>query len=119
MQKYKPIATHIYIDCFFRDRAGLLNNGVKLLKILCDACRAADVTIEDVLLKFYHPVGITIQVNVSESHVSLYTYPEENFCMIDILICGEKDATRVSDYILSKLKPEKYTLKKDIVGKES
>jgi S-adenosylmethionine decarboxylase len=116
LEKHKPIATHIYLDCFDVD-AKLLNNGIKLLRILYEACKKARVKIEDILLKFYYPVGITIQVNISESHVSLYTYPEENFCMVDILICGEKDATIVSSFILKELKTHKYTIKKEIVGK--
>jgi len=35
--------------------------------------------------------GITGVVILSESHMSIHTWPEKNYCAIDIFMCGECD----------------------------
>ncbi len=35
------------------------------------------------------PGGITILIGIAESHLSIHTWPEYGYAMIDILTCGE------------------------------
>jgi S-adenosylmethionine decarboxylase len=35
--------------------------------------------------------GITGVVILSESHMSIHTWPEKNYCAIDVFMCGECD----------------------------
>lgn len=36
------------------------------------------------------PGGITILIGIAESHLSIHTWPEYEYAMVDILTCGEK-----------------------------
>ncbi len=54
--------------------------------------------------------GISIIALVLESHISLHTWPKYRFATLDIYTCGKySDPERAFDYIVSNLKPEKYT----------
>ncbi|MNP77385.1 S-adenosylmethionine decarboxylase proenzyme precursor [compost metagenome] len=54
---------------------------------------------------------------LSESHLSIHTYPERGFAAIDCYTCGEMvDPQLAIDYLVSVLKPEKTYAKKLIRG---
>jgi S-adenosylmethionine decarboxylase len=36
----------------------------------------------------FHPYGATILYLLSESHLSIHTYPERNYCAIDLYCCN-------------------------------
>ena len=114
--QYEPIATHIYADVFGVKRE-VLNDGLYLLNIMTKACFKAKVTVEDIYVKFYQPEGITVQVNLSESHANCYSYPEHEYLMVDILLCGKKDPKMILDYLIEHLKPVDYKYRKEVVGK--
>ena len=47
-------------------------------------------------------------VMLSESHLSIHTYPERGFAAIDCYTCGETvDPQLAIDYLINVLKPEK------------
>lgn len=54
---------------------------------------------------------------LSESHLSIHTYPERGFAAIDCYTCGETvDPQLAIDYLVSVLKPERTYAKKLIRG---
>lgn len=38
----------------------------------------------------FEPYGVSGMVVISESHFSIHTWPEYDYCAIDIFVCGEK-----------------------------
>ena len=42
---------------------------------------------------------------LSESHISIHTWPERNFASIDIFMCGNCDPQTSVDYLQKILKP--------------
>ena len=46
--------------------------------------------------------GVTV---LSESHISIHTWPERNFASIDVFMCGNCDPQYVVDYLQKILKP--------------
>ncbi|MNI62498.1 S-adenosylmethionine decarboxylase proenzyme precursor [compost metagenome] len=54
---------------------------------------------------------------LSESHLSIHTYPERGFAAIDCYTCGENvDPQMAIDYLVTVLQPEKAYAKKLIRG---
>ena len=39
----------------------------------------------------FEPQGLSILTLLAESHASLHTYPEYEFCYLDIFTCGDMD----------------------------
>ncbi len=55
----------------------------------------------------FKPQGQSILTLLAESHASFHSYPEYNFCYLDIFTCGNMEI-RKFDLVLRKiLKPEK------------
>ena len=58
---------------------------------------------------FENPPGaFTSLYLLSESHLSLHSWPELNFIAIDCFTCGTCDTNKVIESIISYLKPKKF-----------
>ncbi len=65
---------------------------------------ASGATICDVSVKEFEPSGLTALYLLSESHVSVHTYPEQNSLFVDAFTCGELcEPQRILDSLLEAL----------------
>jgi len=55
----------------------------------------------------FSPFGVTGFLLLQESHISIHTWPEENFAAIDIFPCGSMNTTLIIDILFDKFKPSK------------
>uniref|UniRef100_A0A6C0DTJ9 S-adenosylmethionine decarboxylase n=1 Tax=viral metagenome TaxID=1070528 RepID=A0A6C0DTJ9_9ZZZZ len=55
---------------------------------------------------------------LSESHLSIHTWPENNFIAVDIFTCGDCKTKNIVDDIISYLKPGKHIVKNISRGSE-
>ncbi|TFG58311.1 MAG: adenosylmethionine decarboxylase [Spirochaetales bacterium] len=56
----------------------------------------------------FEPAGVTGVILLSESHMSIHTWPEKNFAAVDIFTCGEEgNAEEGFDLLCSFLKPQR------------
>ena len=86
----------------------LLND---LLGITAAFEKAVEATGATVLNRFSHqfsPQGITVVYALSESHISIHTFPEEKSCAIDIYTCGTMDSVKGMHVLLDHFKPTRY-----------
>jgi len=70
---------------------------------------SANIAKCNVLHKYFHrfcPQGITGIVAVSESHFSIHTWPEHNYCAIDIFCCKD-DLEASVDYLIEAFQSKK------------
>lgn len=58
----------------------------------------------------FTPQGVTAISLLSESHISVHTWPEKKEAAFDIYTCGEAVPKIAVDIILEQLKPTSYTL---------
>jgi S-adenosylmethionine decarboxylase len=117
--KYLTYGRHIIVDAWQIDFS-LVNDEEYLLKIMEAALHESGATILSVQSKSFSPQGITILFLLSESHLSIHTYPEKGFAAIDCYTCGNSVDPQVTiDYLISALKPEKVYTRKLIRGNES
>ncbi|CAH8708233.1 adenosylmethionine decarboxylase [Paenibacillus thiaminolyticus] len=114
--EYSTFGRHVAVDTWGVD-FDLLNNAEYLQTQLVEAAEACGATVLSVQSKQFEPQGATVLVMLSESHLSIHTYPERGFAAIDCYTCGETvDPQLAIDYLVSVLKPERTYAKKLIRG---
>ncbi|MFB5763387.1 adenosylmethionine decarboxylase [Paenibacillus medicaginis] len=114
--EYSTFGRHVAVDTWGVSFE-LLNNAEFLQAQLVEAAEACGATVMSVQSKQFEPQGATVLVLLSESHLSIHTYPERGFAAIDCYTCGETvDPQLAIDYLVSVLKPEKTYAKKLVRG---
>ncbi|MBE3596368.1 MAG: adenosylmethionine decarboxylase [Hydrogenibacillus sp.] len=116
MTTFSTFGRHIAVDVWGVD-AERLNDVEWLSEQLVEAAEKSGATILGVQSKAFEPQGATVLVLLSESHISIHTYPEHGFAAIDCYTCGETvDPERAAAHLLDVLKPKKAYGKKLIRG---
>jgi S-adenosylmethionine decarboxylase len=114
--EYSTFGRHVAVDTWGID-FDTLNNAELLQSHMIEAAEACGATVLSVQSKQFEPQGATVLVLLSESHLSIHTYPEKGFAAIDCYTCGESvDPQGEIDYLISVLKPERVYAKKLIRG---
>ncbi|SEL65367.1 S-adenosylmethionine decarboxylase [Paenibacillus sp. cl141a] len=114
--EYSTFGRHVAVDTWGVDFE-LLNSAEFLQAQMVEAAEACGATVLSVQSKQFEPQGATVLVLLSESHLSIHTYPERGFAAIDCYTCGETvDPQLAIDYLVSTLKPEKCYAKKLVRG---
>lgn len=98
-------ALHIILDLW--DCEYDIGDDDGLLKILIEAAEVSGSKVVGLATHRYEPYGFSAVVLVSESHLSIHTWPEHNYVAIDIYTCGRTDPQAAAEYIIKKLKPSK------------
>tara|TARA_Y100000590_G_scaffold468297_1_gene650564 strand:+ start:1691 stop:2989 length:1299 start_codon:yes stop_codon:yes gene_type:complete len=67
----------------------LLNNINELDNLLNEITKKFNLTVISTQKKKFNPIGVTILKLLSESHISIHTWPEYNKCSIDLFSCSK------------------------------
>lgn len=114
--EFSTFGRHVAVDAWGVDFE-VLNNEQLLQAHLVEAAEACGATILSIQSRKFEPQGATVLVMLSESHLSIHTYPERGFAAIDCYTCGESvDPQQAIDYLVTVLQPEKSYAKKLIRG---
>ncbi|WP_232698337.1 adenosylmethionine decarboxylase [Brevibacillus daliensis] len=114
--EYSTFGRHVAIDTW-GVQFDLLNDADFLKKQMVEAAEACGATVLSVQAKQFAPQGATVLVLLSESHLSIHTYPERGFAALDCYTCGDTvDPQLAIDYMVSVLQPEKVYAKKLVRG---
>jgi S-adenosylmethionine decarboxylase len=114
--EYSTFGRHVAVDTWGVE-FDKLNDAEWLESQLVDAAEACGATVLSVQSKQFEPQGATVLVMLSESHLSIHTYPEKGFAAIDCYTCGETvDPQLAIDYLISVLKPRTTHAKKLVRG---
>ena len=101
---------HMICDFKNIENKDLLNNPEKLNEILKFICTYYQFQILEKTQKKFTPEGYTILYLLSESHISVHTFPERNFLSFDIYTCRNyKDNSEyfeIFDCLLDHLKAD-------------
>ena len=69
------------------------------------AAEAANATLLSISSKKFDPQGVTAVVLLSESHLSIHTWPEYGYAAIDAFTCGDRtDPEKACDFLLKTFK---------------
>jgi S-adenosylmethionine decarboxylase len=114
--EYSTFGRHVAIDVWGVEFERL-NNAEFLKQHMVEAAEACGATVLSVQAQQFDPQGATVLVMLSESHISIHTYPEKGFAALDCYTCGETVDPQIAiDYMVSILQPKSYYAKKLIRG---
>lgn len=114
--EYSTFGRHVAVDTWGVN-FDLLNNAEWLQAQMVEAAEVCGATVLSVQSKQFEPQGATVLVLLSESHISIHTYPERGFAALDCYTCGETvDPQLAIDHMISVLNPETVHAKKLIRG---
>jgi S-adenosylmethionine decarboxylase proenzyme len=82
---------HMICDIKNIKNHNLLNDPQQLTQLLDHICKTYDYTILQISKHEFEPQGFTAVYLLSESHISIHTYPENNYVAIDIYTCRQYD----------------------------
>ena len=103
--EYSTFGRHVAMDAWGVDYH-LLNDVTQLERHLVAAAEKCGATVLSVQSKKFEPQGATVLVLLSESHLSIHTYPEKGFAALDCYTCGYTvDPMLAIQYLMDVLKP--------------
>ncbi|WP_128896003.1 adenosylmethionine decarboxylase [Longirhabdus pacifica] len=114
--EYSTFGRHVAVDTWGVDFTAL-NDEKWLKREMIKAAECSGATVLSVQSKQFEPQGATVLVLLSESHISIHTYPEKGFAALDCYTCGDTvNPQDAIDHMIMALKPTKVHAKKLIRG---
>jgi len=71
--------------------ADLLDDAEFITNILLKSARDTKVTVVDYVVRKFEPQGVSVVVIISESHITIHTWPELKYAALDFYTCGKED----------------------------
>ena len=106
----KALAVHVIVDlhgCPFE----LLDDVPKLQEALRKAAGIAKTTVLEEAFSKFQPQGVSGVLVVSESHLSVHTWPEHGFAAVDIFSCGDASAVNeAAQFLVGALNARHHTM---------
>jgi S-adenosylmethionine decarboxylase len=84
----ETIGRHVISD-LWECNANFLDNIEFIEKVMVDAALEAGADIREITFHKFHPQGISGVIIISESHLTIHSFPEHRYASIDIYTCGE------------------------------
>ena len=107
----KNLATHLILELYECD-SEILNNSNQVKNIFIDAAKKSNATIVNELFHEFSPHGLTGVLVITESHLSIHTWPEFNYAAVDVFSCDDKlDSNKIKNILQEKLKSKKIITK--------
>jgi S-adenosylmethionine decarboxylase len=104
--EYSTFGRHCAVDAWGIDFE-LIDNADFLKEHMVKAAKKSGATVLSVQAQQFEPQGATVLVLLSESHLSIHTYPEKGFAALDCYTCGDTVDPEVAvNYLLDILKPK-------------
>ncbi len=99
LQLQEHLGTHYILDLCDCD-SSLLNDPEYISLMLKHAIVEANATLIDELKYEFTPQGITMVCLLSESHISIHTWPEKSYAAVDIFTCGDHTSpSKAGDFL--------------------
>ena len=88
----------------------LLNDEQYLKEQIIQSLNKTSLTLLDISSYKFEPQGVTIVALLSESHISIHTWPEEGKAAVDVYTCGDCNPKIGCDIIIQQLYATDHTL---------
>lgn len=83
-----------------------LNNLEQIERIFVEAALRSGAEVREVAFHKFAPQGVSGVVIISESHLTIHSFPEHGYASIDVYTCGELDPNIAAHYIAAALGAE-------------
>jgi S-adenosylmethionine decarboxylase len=85
----RALCQHTLLE-FHQCDPSLLEHSREVKKLLCKAVAQGGGTIVKAVFHNFSPYGVSGVVVITESHVTIHTWPEYGYAAVDIFSCSEK-----------------------------
>ena len=111
MNEYLPLGNHLLIDLYSCKNTDFNK------KDLVEWCKVSKMTPLKYISYKFKPTGKSAVILLSESHISIHTYPEWGYIALDIYTCGEySQPYKAIEIIKEKFMPERIEIKDNYRG---
>jgi S-adenosylmethionine decarboxylase len=83
------LGRHILAEIYGCD-PGILNDRELIEKNMVDSALKAGAEVREVAFHKFSPMGVSGVVVISESHLTIHTWPELGYAAVDVFTCGDK-----------------------------
>jgi S-adenosylmethionine decarboxylase len=105
----KKLGKHCVAEVYGCDHT-VLNNEKQLTELLKEAIDVAGATLLSISSHKFDPQGITIVALLSESHISIHTWPEDGNAALDVFTCGDSKPDMALLHCINFLNPSEYNM---------
>ncbi|MFD2169417.1 adenosylmethionine decarboxylase [Tumebacillus lipolyticus] len=83
----------------------ILNSQADVEKVMVNAALESGAEVREVVFHKFSPQGVSGVVVISESHLTIHSFPEHGYASIDVYTCGDRiDPQVATDYITKRLR---------------
>ena len=108
------VGTHLVLELWGCTN---LNSPPVVEQALKEIVTATNVTLLDLHVYPFSPIGVTGVAIVAESHIMIHTWPERDYAAIDVFTCGkERDLDGAIEVIREHFTPERIQMMRIIRG---
>ncbi|KXG75312.1 S-adenosylmethionine decarboxylase proenzyme [Fervidicola ferrireducens] len=105
----KALGRHILAEIYDCDE-NVLNDRDLIEEIMVKAALEAGAEVREVAFHKFSPQGVSGVVVISESHLTVHTWPELGYAAVDVFTCGEKvNPWDACNYIAERFKAKHMT----------
>lgn len=83
------LGRHILAEIYGCD-SNILDDRELIEKIMVESALFAGAEIREVAFHKFSPMGVSGVVVISESHLTIHTWPELGYAAVDVFTCGER-----------------------------
>ncbi len=88
LSKSTHLGRHILAE-FFDCDSNVLNNVELIEQLMTDAAIKSKATIIEKNFHMFSPYGVSGVIIISESHLTIHTWPEYGYAAVDLFTCGD------------------------------
>ena len=85
----ESLGKHIIIE-YYNCKNKILDNPKIIEKAMLDTAQEMKATIVTYDFHHFSPYGVSGMIIISESHLSIHTWPEYNYAAVDLFTCGDE-----------------------------
>jgi len=104
-----PSGQHLLVD-YWDCETGLLTDKAALSSLITEAAHVAGAPVLSTHAHEFERLGVTAVAILSESHISIHTWPEAKYAAVDVYTCGGCHALRAHDVLLRALSSQRFDL---------
>ncbi len=106
---------HIIIDLFGAKR---LNDISFIEKVMRDCIKASRATLLHIHLHPFEPNGVSGVAVLAESHISVHTWPDDDYAAFDVFMCGDTLPEACAPILAKAFKAERMEVNEILRGKD-
>jgi S-adenosylmethionine decarboxylase len=105
--KLEQLGRHILVEYYNCDEE-ILKDHKLIEEMMVKAATKANATVVQSVFHLFNPWGVSGAVVISESHLTIHTWPEFGYAAVDLFTCGDSVNPWIAfDYLNESLKAEK------------